>query len=200
MHRPVCRLKLALYSHRKAGYYWQEHCKAALRKCGWEQVPSWASMFCHQGKQLFLSASVYDFKMTGLANNLPQAWAELSKHLELEPPTEFHGGTYLGPMQYAVEIDPNLLEAQKERWESLYQDIRIGTYAASLGNLTAKDQKHKSENNKTEVDIVADKQEPNKGRKARAKASAKNKNQPETEKEETKTACPAPPRGLSRTA
>ena len=37
----------------------------------------------------------------------------------------------------------------------MYQDIRTGTYDSSLGNLTAKDQKHKSENPKMEVDIEA---------------------------------------------
>ena len=87
MYRPVCKFKLALYGHPKAGYYWQEHCKNALRRCGWEQVPSWESMFMHKTKQLFLSVYVDDFKMAGLAKNIRQAWAELGKHLELEPAT-----------------------------------------------------------------------------------------------------------------
>ena len=155
MYRPVCKLKLALYGHPKAGFYWQEHCKTALRKCGWEQVPSWESMFMHRGKQLFLSVYVDDFKMAGLAKNIPQAWNELGKYLELEPATEFHGGTYLGQTQYNVEVDQYLVQAQTKRWNDLFQDIRTGTYDSSLGNFTAKDQKHKSENPKMEVDIEA---------------------------------------------
>ena len=78
----------------------------------------------HKSKQLFLSVYVDDFKMAGLAKNLPQAWAELGKHLELEPATEFHGGTYLGQTQYNVEVNNDLVQAQTKRWNDLYQDIR----------------------------------------------------------------------------
>ena len=109
----------------------------------------------HKTEQLFLSVYVDDFKMAGFAKNLPQAWAELGKPLELEPATEFHGGTYLGQTQYNVEVNNKLVQAQTKRWNELYQDIRTGTYDSSLGNLTAKDQKHKSENPKMEVDIEA---------------------------------------------
>ena len=51
------------------------------------------------------SVYVDDFKMAGVAKNPTQAWQELSKDLELEPPTEFHGGTYLGQNQYNVEVN-----------------------------------------------------------------------------------------------
>ena len=112
-------------------------------------------MFCHRGKQLFLSVYVDDFKMAGIAKNLAGAWKEIGKFLELEPPTEFHGGTYLGQVQYDVEVDNSLVQKQKERWDTLYCDVRGGEYDSSLGNMTAKDQRHKAENPKTSVDIPA---------------------------------------------
>ena len=62
-----------------------------------------------QNQTIFLSVYVDDFKMAGLAKNLRQAWAELGKHLELEPATEFHGGTYLCQTQYNVEVNNKLV-------------------------------------------------------------------------------------------
>ena len=80
----------------------------------------------------------------------------VQKYLELAPSTEFHGGTYLGQTQYDVEVDQHLLDAQKLRWESLFQDVREGEYDSSMGNLTAKDQRHKAESPKINVEIPAD--------------------------------------------
>ena len=94
--------------------------------------------------------------MAGKASNLSGAWKDLAQHLELEPSTEFHGGTYLGQVQYDVKVDQRLLDAQKLRWESLFQDVREGEYDSSMGNLTAKDQRHKAENPKIDLEIPAD--------------------------------------------
>ena len=114
-----------------------------------------ALVFCSNNQQVSATQSLFvdDFKIVGLAQNIPAAWKELGKHLELDPPTEFHGGTYLGQTQFDVHVNEHLVAAQSRRWNDLYQDVRVGTYDSSMGNMTAKDQKHRSETLSLAVDL-----------------------------------------------
>ena len=38
MVRPVCWLKLALYGHPLAGFFWEKHLRTALAKLGFEPI------------------------------------------------------------------------------------------------------------------------------------------------------------------
>ena len=69
-YNPCVKLKLALYGHPLAGLYWENHCKNALAKCGFEPVPGWECLHFNRGKQLFFSVYVDDFKMAGKAQNV----------------------------------------------------------------------------------------------------------------------------------
>ena len=75
--------------------------------------------------------------MAGLAKSLPDAWKDLVKHLDLDPPTDLHGAVYLGQSQFDVQVDEKLVREQKHRWDTLFCDVRVGEYDASKGNLTA---------------------------------------------------------------
>jgi hypothetical protein len=44
---PVCPLRLALYGHPDSGGFWEQHCTAHLRKCGFEEIEEWRSCFFH---------------------------------------------------------------------------------------------------------------------------------------------------------
>ena len=44
MHRPVFRLKRALYGHPDAGTYWEDHCDKHVKAVGFSQIgPEWPS-------------------------------------------------------------------------------------------------------------------------------------------------------------
>lgn len=94
--RPVVRFILALYGHPLAGLYWEDHCRKALLKVGFEQVLAHECLYMHRGKQVFLLVYVDDLKMAGRQSSLAPLWKELQRELALDPPTEFNGGAYLG--------------------------------------------------------------------------------------------------------
>ena len=45
--RPVVRLRLALYGHPLAGLYWENHCRTALLKTGFEAVFAHECLYMH---------------------------------------------------------------------------------------------------------------------------------------------------------
>ena len=46
----------------------------------------------------------------GKKENMGPMWKSLSQYLKLDPPTEFHGGTYLGQTQEDVMIPKEVFE------------------------------------------------------------------------------------------
>ena len=66
--------------------------------------------------------------MAGKAESIAPLWAQLQKHLALDPPTELHGGTYLGQIQRDVKAPTSLLENQARKWAELFQDDRRGVH------------------------------------------------------------------------
>ena len=44
--------------------------------------------------------------------------------MKLDPPTEFHGGTYLGQTQEDVVIPEDAISDHQDRWKELFQDDR----------------------------------------------------------------------------
>ena len=91
---PVVVLVLALYGHPDAGTFWEQHCEAMLKEVGYVKVKSWASVFRHEGLDLFLVVYVDDFKMSGPALNLPAGWELISKVIKMEEPRQLK--RYLG--------------------------------------------------------------------------------------------------------
>ena len=58
---PVVRLVRALYGHPDSGGYWERHCEAAVRKCGFEPIEEWPSVFWNKDRKLLLMIYVDDF-------------------------------------------------------------------------------------------------------------------------------------------
>ena len=50
--------------------------------------------------------------------------AGVGSAFKLDPPTEFHGGTYLGQTQENVIIPSNIVEEHSVSWRELFQDDR----------------------------------------------------------------------------
>ena len=66
----------------------------------------------HREKQRFLNVYVDDFHMAGKKANLAPMWAKLREHINLDPPTPFNKGSYLGCTQHDVPIDRKMIEAK----------------------------------------------------------------------------------------
>lgn len=47
------------------------------------------------------------FKMARCRANIVSAWADLLKHIKLDPPTPFHDSVYLGDSQKNAVVDSN---------------------------------------------------------------------------------------------
>ena len=62
---PVVPMQKALYGHPDAGGYWEKHCEAHLRICGFVPVLNWPSMFWNEELTCLLMLCVDDFKMSG---------------------------------------------------------------------------------------------------------------------------------------
>ena len=100
------RLRVSLYGHPLAGLFWEQHCRDAILKCGFQPVRGWECLYKHPVKRLFLSVYVDDFKMAGKAANISGMWAELRKHLDLEAPTRLVDNVYLGCSQKDIPPPP----------------------------------------------------------------------------------------------
>jgi hypothetical protein len=94
-HRPVVKLKKALYGHPDAGTYWEEHCNLAVKAAGFEPAgEEWPSCFFHPTFRLFLMVYVGDFKMSGPKGALAGAWKDLRQKMNIEDPKPL--GVFLG--------------------------------------------------------------------------------------------------------
>ena len=110
-HDPVCRLRLALYSHVLSGLFWERKCQQALLRQQWEPIPGWQCCYVHKRLGLVLSVYVDDFKMAGLSKNMKEGWETIRKEFELDPPEPF--GHFLGCGQSSftltnTEVDDRL--------------------------------------------------------------------------------------------
>ena len=97
MRRPVCRLNLALYGHPQSGAFWEDHAAKKLMSEGWEPIEAWCSCYWHPKWRCFMVLYVDDFKIAGPRDQLSKAWATVSKHIKIEPPsklTHFLGCSY----------------------------------------------------------------------------------------------------------
>eukprot|EP00974_Lingulodinium_polyedra_P027358 2643747-Lingulodinium_polyedra.AAC.1 len=48
MHRPVCRLKKALYGHPDSGTFWEKKCDSHAKSVGFDPLgPEWPSCYFH---------------------------------------------------------------------------------------------------------------------------------------------------------
>ena len=83
--------------------------------------------------------------MAGKASEIDGMWRELRKHLALDPPTDLHGGTYLGQIQKDVQIEAGMIEEQAKLWADLFRDELIIEHDPSQGNKTAADQRRETE-------------------------------------------------------
>ena len=46
-HNPVVRLRVSLYGHPLAGLFWEQHCRDAILKCGFQPVRGWECLYKH---------------------------------------------------------------------------------------------------------------------------------------------------------
>ena len=74
MHRPVVKLKKALYGHPGAGTMWEKHCDAELLAQGFVPVERWPSCYFHERLKPMLAVYVDDFKLSGPKENLAGGW------------------------------------------------------------------------------------------------------------------------------
>ena len=120
---PVVELILNLYGHPKAGLYWEQHCHAAIERCGFEKIDDWECLFKHAEKKLFLSVYVDDFKMAGKAEHVSDMWKDLGEHgrgkLILDEPTTLCGNVYLGSEQIEVDNDWKMINEKTDLFKKL---------------------------------------------------------------------------------
>ena len=100
-HRLVARLTLALYGHPLAGLYWENHCRTALLKVGFQAVPGHECLCMHKARQAFLSVYVDDLGLM---------WKEMQNVLDFDLATDLNGGSHVGQVQTDVII-PEVLVA-----------------------------------------------------------------------------------------
>ena len=106
LDKPVVHLKKALYGHPDSGTFWEQHCDAHVRSVGFEPIgPEWPSCYFHAGMNLFLIIYVDDFKMSGPADKLDRGWELIEKGLNIDPPNDINGQTYLGCRQERMKVD-----------------------------------------------------------------------------------------------
>ena len=116
---PVCLLELNLYGHPLAGLFWEQHCREKILKAGFVPIKGWECLYANYDKQLFLSVYVDDFKMAGKKENMTNMWQELSKELELDPPSKLVDNIYLGCGQTNVIVPPAQVEAKRNLLDKL---------------------------------------------------------------------------------
>ena len=86
-HKPVVRLKMALYGHPDSGTFWEKHCDKHVVSVGFEPVSEeWPSCYFHPLLKLFLIIYVDGFKLSGPKINLKQGWSLVASGLNVEPP------------------------------------------------------------------------------------------------------------------
>ena len=118
MRNPVCRLHRALYGHPLAGGYWERHCEAALRKCGFQPVhEGWKSCFWHPQRKLFLVGYVDDIKLSGPADQMREAWEDIQQHIDIEELTDLDH--FLGCNHSYVTLPPGV-DARIIKYEMKY--------------------------------------------------------------------------------
>ena len=82
MRQPVVRLRKALYGHPDSGTFWEEHCDAKVRSCGFIPVSeSWPSCYYHPKLKLMLTIYVDDFLMSGPKIHLRAGWDMLRSNV-----------------------------------------------------------------------------------------------------------------------
>ena len=78
-------------------------------------------MYKHPQKGLFRSVYVDDLKMAGKKENIKPMWAEVGKHIDLEPAVPFHRSLYLGAMQEDVVLPKGYIEEKQENYEAFFR-------------------------------------------------------------------------------
>ena len=123
-HRPVVRLLRNLYGHPLVGLWWEKHCHNQIVKCGYEKMQGLECLYRRPSKKAFLSVYVDDLKLCGPEGTLASLWSDLTKHLKLDPPTEFHESTYLGCQQESYNTTSEDMTVHKSFWDQAFADDR----------------------------------------------------------------------------
>ena len=87
-------------------------------KHGWERVSTWACLFVHREKGLFLSVYVDGIKLAGKKQNIDPMWKILIKEVDLGEPTPFLDHVYLGCTQRQCEISEDIVDNYRTMFES----------------------------------------------------------------------------------
>ena len=83
-------------------------------KVGFEKVVDWECLYLNRIWKVFLSVYVDDLKAAGPAASLKLMWAELKKHLDIDPPKKMVDNQYLGCSQrdiFPEEVDIERMSA-----------------------------------------------------------------------------------------
>ena len=77
MRKPVCLLQKSLYGHPEAGGHWENHCTAAILKCGGEVVDNHPSTFWFPAERMLMNVYVDDFLLSGPEEGHDKIWNRL---------------------------------------------------------------------------------------------------------------------------
>ena len=118
MEDPVVPLERNLYGHPLAGLLWERQFEKILLKYGWEKVSNWEGFFVNREKRQFLSVYVDDIKLTGKKQNIDPMWKVPNKEVDLGEPTSFLDHVYLGCTQRQCEINKDIVDNNRTKFES----------------------------------------------------------------------------------
>ena len=118
MEDPIVPLERNLYCHPLAGLLWERQVEKILLKNGWVKVSNWECFIVHREKDLFLSTSVDDIKLTGKKQNIDPMWKILNKEVDLGEPTSFLDHVCLECTQRQCEISKDIVDNYRTMFES----------------------------------------------------------------------------------
>jgi len=102
---------------------WEIQCRRAVRALGFESVPSWECLCKHKQRQLFIPIYVDDLQLAGKKSSMAKTWADLGKHLDLDPPVGNSEAVYLGCYQRNVPSDPEMVRQRNELFRVQFCDV-----------------------------------------------------------------------------
>ena len=132
MGRAVRVIKEEFVRTQLAALLWQKFAEWKISEIGFEKLVDWECLYVHREKKLFLSVYVDDLKMVGKKENMEPMWAELRKHLNLDPPSKMIDNQYLGSTQREIIPDPVNVERMGAAFENF--SVHKGDEAARVAH------------------------------------------------------------------
>ena len=84
-HKPVVRLRKALYGHPDSGTFWENYCDDVCKCAGFVPIPDWPSCYYHPDLEVLMVIYVDDIKIAGPKEVLPEVWKRLRDGMKIGP-------------------------------------------------------------------------------------------------------------------